>query len=272
VRRTTVYVTHDQIEALSMGDRIAVMKDGEIVQIDTPVVLYDRPASVFVGSFIGSPPMNFMKATAKNGTAVGNGWQVSGPPGMDGKPLLLGIAPRTSASVRVPFRGRVVVSEPLGSHTLLTVKVGDDSLKVVAPGGRRVQARPDASARARAAQDPLDGRDDRQSRRRAALSSTGAHASLSPRDADLWTAAAAVLRANDVGGWTKPAPRLYPHQWSWDSAFIAIGLAHLTLRARSRSSSTCSRHSGRTAACRTSCSIRRSRITGQARISGARPT
>src|SRR6266511_429454 len=100
VKRTTVYVTHDQIEALSMGDRIAVMKDGEIVQVDTPVVLYDRPASVFVGSFIGSPPMNFMKATAKNGTAVGDGWQVP---------------------------------EPLGSHTLLTVKVGDDSLKVVAP-------------------------------------------------------------------------------------------------------------------------------------------
>jgi len=97
VRRTTVYVTHDQIEALSMGDRIAVMKDGEIVQIDTPVVLYDRPASVFVGSFIGSPPMNFMKATAKNGTAVGNGWQVSGPPGMDGKPLLLGIRPDKTA-------------------------------------------------------------------------------------------------------------------------------------------------------------------------------
>ena len=73
----------------------------------------------------------------------------------------------------------------------------------------------------------MDGRDDRQSRRRAALSPTGAHASLSPRDADLWTTAAAVLRANDVGGWTKPAPRLYPHQWSWDSAFIAIGLAHI---------------------------------------------
>jgi multiple sugar transport system ATP-binding protein len=133
VKRTTVYVTHDQIEALSMGDRIAVMKDGEIVQVDTPVVLYDRPASVFVGSFIGSPPMNFMKATAKNGTAVGDGWQVPGPPGMDGKALLLGIRPENIRLGEGPFRGRVVVSEPLGSHTLLTVKVGQDSLKVVAP-------------------------------------------------------------------------------------------------------------------------------------------
>jgi multiple sugar transport system ATP-binding protein len=133
VKRTTVYVTHDQIEALSMGDRIAVMKDGEIVQVDTPVALYDRPSSVFVGSFIGSPPMNFMKATAKNGTAVGNGWEVPGPPGMDGKALLLGIRPENIRLGEGPFRGRVVVSEPLGSHTLLTVKVGEDSLKVVAP-------------------------------------------------------------------------------------------------------------------------------------------
>ncbi|HEV8655175.1 MAG TPA: ABC transporter ATP-binding protein [Candidatus Limnocylindria bacterium] len=133
VKRTTVYVTHDQIEALSMGDRIAVMKDGEIVQVDTPTVLYDRPASVFVGSFIGSPPMNFMKAVAKNGTAVGDGWQVPGPPGMDGKAMLLGIRPENIRLGEGPFRGRVVVSEPLGSHTLLTVKVGEDSLKVVAP-------------------------------------------------------------------------------------------------------------------------------------------
>ena len=133
VKRTTVYVTHDQIEALSMGDRIAVMKDGEIAQVDTPSIIYDRPASVFVGAFIGSPPMNFMKATAKNGTAVGDGWQVAGPPGMDGKPLLLGIRPENIRIGEGPFRGRVVVSEPLGSHTLLTVKVGQDSLKVVAP-------------------------------------------------------------------------------------------------------------------------------------------
>jgi len=133
VKRTTVYVTHDQIEALSMGDRIAVMKDGEIVQIDTPSIIYDRPASVFVGSFIGSPPMNFLKSTARNGDAVGDGWQVPGPPGMDGKPLLLGIRPENIRIGQGPLRGRVVVAEPLGSHTLLTVQVGKDVLKVVAP-------------------------------------------------------------------------------------------------------------------------------------------
>ena len=133
VKRTTVYVTHDQIEALSMGDRIAVMKDGEIVQIDTPSIIYDRPASFFVGSFIGSPPMNFLKCTARNGHAAGDGWEVPGPPGMDGKPVLLGIRPENIRIGQGPLRGRVVVAEPLGSHTLLTVQVGKDVLKVVAP-------------------------------------------------------------------------------------------------------------------------------------------
>ncbi len=133
VKRTTVYVTHDQIEALSMGDRIAVMKDGEIAQVDTPSIIYDRPASVFVGSFIGSPPMNFLKCAARDGHAVGDGWEVPGPPGMDGKPLLLGIRPENIRIGQGPLHGRVMVAEPLGSHTLLTVKVGQDQLKVVAP-------------------------------------------------------------------------------------------------------------------------------------------
>lgn len=133
VKRTTVYVTHDQIEALSMGDRIAVMKDGEIVQVDDPSALYDRPANVFVGSFIGSPPMNFLHCVARNGTAVGEGWQVPGPPGADGTALLLGIRPENIRIGEGPLRGQVVVAEPLGSHTLLTVKIGPDSIKVVAP-------------------------------------------------------------------------------------------------------------------------------------------
>jgi len=63
IRATTVYVTHDQVEALSLGDRIAVMKDGEIVQCAAPMEIYDRPASRFVGGFIGSPPMNFLTGT-----------------------------------------------------------------------------------------------------------------------------------------------------------------------------------------------------------------
>jgi multiple sugar transport system ATP-binding protein len=140
VKRTTVYVTHDQIEALSMGDRIAVMREGQIVQLDTPSALYDRPADVFVGSFIGSPPMNFLKARARNGSAVGDAFEVPGPPGMDGKEMLLGIRPENIRIGEGPFRGRVLVVEPLGSHALLTVMVGNESIKVVAPADTALRA------------------------------------------------------------------------------------------------------------------------------------
>src|SRR5215213_2238019 len=64
---TTVYVTHDQVEALSMGDRIAVMYDGRIVQVDSPLAVYDDPADIFVGGFIGNPPMNFLDCEVENG-------------------------------------------------------------------------------------------------------------------------------------------------------------------------------------------------------------
>jgi multiple sugar transport system ATP-binding protein len=70
---TTVYVTHDQIEAMTMGDRVAVMKDGVLQQVDTPLKLYDHPINLFVAGFIGSPQMNLLRATAKDGKAqIGN--------------------------------------------------------------------------------------------------------------------------------------------------------------------------------------------------------
>src|SRR6201747_1751430 len=67
---TTVYVTHDQIEAMTMGDRVAVMKDGYLQQVDTPLNLYDKPANVFVAGFIGSPQMNLMEGIAKGGEVM----------------------------------------------------------------------------------------------------------------------------------------------------------------------------------------------------------
>src|SRR6266566_8385720 len=71
IQTTTIYVTHDQVEALSLGDRIAVMRSGHILQVDRPMTVYDHPATEFVGSFIGSPPMNFFRGTtrADNGAA-----------------------------------------------------------------------------------------------------------------------------------------------------------------------------------------------------------
>ena len=145
VGTTTVYVTHDQIEALSLGDRIAVMREGEIVQLDTPNEVYDKPASVFVGGFIGTPPMNFLRAEVKSTDgkvylAVGDfsvevheEWQGK-LKGMVGKSLILGIRAENIEVRSTPGEGalpaQVVVSEPLGSQQLLTVQVGSDVLKV----------------------------------------------------------------------------------------------------------------------------------------------
>ena len=64
-----IYVTHDQIEAMSMGDRIVVMRDGVVQQVDTPLTIYHHPANKFVAGFIGSPTMNFISGSARNGTA-----------------------------------------------------------------------------------------------------------------------------------------------------------------------------------------------------------
>ncbi len=70
---TTVYVTHDQVEAMTMGDRVAVMNFGELQQVDDPITLYDRPANLFVAGFIGSPQMNLMEGVAKSSTEVSLG-------------------------------------------------------------------------------------------------------------------------------------------------------------------------------------------------------
>ena len=143
VQSTTVYVTHDQVEAMSMGDRIAVMQAGNIVQVDGPTRVYDSPGSTFVGGFIGNPPMNFLNATAQpaNGhaSALIGGEMVPArlPQSIaSGQPLLLGIRAEnidvgtTASPDAAP--ARVLVVEPLGSHLLLTAQVGTETLKVVA--------------------------------------------------------------------------------------------------------------------------------------------
>ena len=137
---TTIYVTHDQVEALSMGDRIAVMKEGVIAQVDTPLAVYDRPADTYVGGFVGTPPMNFLDAEIHtNGRATvqlkGGSFPLSGgADGLTGRPLTLGVRAEAIVVETAPrdglVRAQVVVIEPLGSHNLLTVRLGDDMLKV----------------------------------------------------------------------------------------------------------------------------------------------
>jgi multiple sugar transport system ATP-binding protein len=137
---TTIYVTHDQVEALSMGDRIAVMKTGRIVQVDSPLVIYDDPADTYVGGFIGTPPMNFLEAEVENGRVRLSGGAILLPdatPELEQRELLLGVRAEAITVEDEPredtIRATVIVLEPLGSHNLLTVRSGEDLLKVATP-------------------------------------------------------------------------------------------------------------------------------------------
>jgi multiple sugar transport system ATP-binding protein len=141
---TTIYVTHDQVEALSMGDRIAVMRGGKLVQVGDPLSIYDAPVDKFVGGFIGNPPMNFLPVVVERRdggtvavlTDVGE-LTVSGSSDLlaahNGRSLLLGIRAENIGLHLTPgegdLPGRVLVVEPLGSHNLVTLQVGDARLK-----------------------------------------------------------------------------------------------------------------------------------------------
>ena len=135
VKRTTVYVTHDQVEAMSMGDRIAVMREGVIEQCEPPMRLYDHPASQFVGGFIGSPPMNFLGGAVEDATFVGDGFRLP----LDGRRLeagrhvLLGIRAEQIEFADRGLPAKVLVVEPLGANALVTVMVGKTAVKVEAP-------------------------------------------------------------------------------------------------------------------------------------------
>ena len=142
---TTVYVTHDQVEALSMGDRVAIMRSGKLVQVGGPLDVYDAPVDRFVGGFIGNPPMNFLEATPDRGAAggvvrIGSGdalalGELPGAlTGRTGRPVLLGIRAENidlveGAAPDGVLRGRALVVEPLGSHNLVTIDVGGQVLK-----------------------------------------------------------------------------------------------------------------------------------------------
>ena len=140
---TVVYVTHDQGEGLSLGNRIAVMRQGEFLQVDTPIRVYDFPAAHFVGSFIGNPPMNFLAAqVVENATALlVEGATLPIKPDLSAalkqgeqKVVWLGIRseniePQSFASNDV-LPARVIVVEPLGSHNLITVRLGETVVKV----------------------------------------------------------------------------------------------------------------------------------------------
>ncbi|MCR1781893.1 sn-glycerol-3-phosphate ABC transporter ATP-binding protein UgpC [Nocardioides carbamazepini] len=123
---TTVYVTHDQVEAMTMGDRVAVMKDGVLQQVDTPLALYDRPANLFVAGFIGSPGMNLLRATVSDGAATIGGYTVPvdrhAITGLTGDGATVGVRPESWRLVGPGEGGlpvQVTVVEELGADGYL---------------------------------------------------------------------------------------------------------------------------------------------------------
>ena len=144
LKTTTVYVTHDQVEAMTMADRIVVMQDGRIEQIGTPLELYDRPANRFVAQFIGSPSMNVVtghlrKAASVVETEAGARWPVD-PSRVqslaDGAPLDYGIRPEhlSLAAAGTGVAAAVEVVEPTGATTEVLLRAGVDTVTVTTHG------------------------------------------------------------------------------------------------------------------------------------------
>ncbi len=180
LRTTTVYVTHDQVEAMTLGQRVAVLRDGVLQQADTPQHLYRHPANLFVAAFIGSPPMNLVEATIHGDSVSFGGFTIRIPTdpvleGFDGRSVILGIRPADLEDSEVwssdslpTIEARVDVTEELGSevNVLFTVDAppidteetraaadtagGDDTIPLMSDGRRAVFcARVDARTRAR---------------------------------------------------------------------------------------------------------------------------
>jgi multiple sugar transport system ATP-binding protein len=161
LKTTSIYVTHDQIEAMTMGDTIVVMRDGRIEQKGSPLELYDRPANLFVAGFIGSPAMNTLPGTLRrfSGGAhveLADGTRLPAPAGSagtDGQPVVYGTRPEhlsLSGDREGGLPVRVAVVEPTGADTLVTCRHGETDLGVVfrerhafAPGSE-IRLLPDA--------------------------------------------------------------------------------------------------------------------------------
>ncbi|EIM28669.1 ABC transporter ATP-binding protein [Microvirga lotononidis] len=142
-RTTTIYVTHDQVEAMSLADRIAVMRNGDVEQYDVPMAVYQRPATRFVGSFIGNPPMNFLNVRRGSGQVLIGEAAIAALVDLPSEPVM-GVRPE-DLSVVTPnspnaFPAHVMVIEPLGPHLLLSLDVDGQMLRATVPPDLEVKA------------------------------------------------------------------------------------------------------------------------------------
>ena len=146
IRTTILYVTHDQVEAMTLADRIVILRGGDIEQVGTPDEVYNRPSSVFVGGFIGSPAMNFARARVEAGRLLfsdGNSLPLrAGPAAAEGQELVVGIRPehfQAAADVSATLHVAAQVIEPLGSDTLVHFALGGAMLTARMPPSFRVE-------------------------------------------------------------------------------------------------------------------------------------
>ncbi|MDL5360931.1 ABC transporter ATP-binding protein [Halalkalicoccus sp. NIPERK01] len=146
---TTVYVTHDQTEAMTMGDRIAILDDGRLQQVATPLECYHRPQNQFVAGFIGEPSMNFFDVRAEGGRLVGEDFEyplsaeIAGK--LDADEVVLGIRPEDvelvdGATGEHDYAAEVVVVEPMGNENNVHLRVGDTQFIATVGGMRRISA------------------------------------------------------------------------------------------------------------------------------------
>jgi multiple sugar transport system ATP-binding protein len=159
---TTLYVTHDQEEAMSLADRVVVMEGGQIRQQGPPAQVYDRPADLFVAHFIGSPGMNFLQGRGGGGGVEGEGWSLPLPQAPEG-PLTLGVRPEyLRLDPSGPLRGRVAMDEYLGACRHLYVDTGAGRLAVRVEGENQLPAGTEVGLSAEAERvrlfDPATGR------------------------------------------------------------------------------------------------------------------
>ena len=151
---TTVFVTHDQSEAMSMADRIVIMKDGQIMQVGTPDDVYARSANLFVADFIGTPPTNFIESEIQNVDGemhLHNSFfdltlpsEIAAPlKSYDKSQVIIGVRPEnvvlTDAENAI-FSAECLVSEPQGSHQIVAFELGDKIVKIIAPPDPKIRS------------------------------------------------------------------------------------------------------------------------------------
>jgi len=148
LKSTVIYVTHDQVEAMTMGHRLAVMNNGEVVQLDTPENIFSRPSSRFVAEFIGSPPMNFLNVeiVEKNKKRIfqQDSFEVHVPDSMKAlkeTSVILGFRPNELELVsRGGISGTVSVVETLGSEKLVYLKLDDKTISLLVPTAEKINS------------------------------------------------------------------------------------------------------------------------------------